>query len=405
MVSVRPFQFVGLPRFTKQQVALYESMARYLSYRPFAPTFVEGLEQLLEESLKVPVHLGGLKIHPVPRNDVAQLIPVAGCFALVSMAPGPHKLIVDLDQALASSTVDRLLGGSGDVARTHRPFTDIETGVFSYVLLRVLSHFSANWASGREMALTLDRFCGTWDELKPFVDSEPGYQMVGVNLNAAKAASYVRIFLPDTLVQKRFSAAPPQSKPTPQELAYMRRRFQSIGEKNVVAFCTAAKLQLTAVDIANVEAGDIIVLENHQLRKTPHGIEGELFVRIGAGRNGGFQGRLHVENDQHRLEVLQIVIQEQPLEEPMAEAPQDDNLPETEGLLRDVDASVSVELGRIRMNTAQVLRLRQGQILRLPRGANDPVDLVVNGKLFARGELIEVDGELGVRLIHVAGPE
>ncbi len=80
-----------------------------------------------------------------------------------------------------------------------------------------------------------------------------------------------------------------------------------------------------------------------------------------------------------------------------------DNMAGTSGLLRDVPAPVVVELGRIRLNAAQVTRLKAGQIIRLPRGPNDPVDLVVNGKLFARGELIEVDGELGVRLQQVVG--
>ena len=85
-----------------------------------------------------------------------------------------------------------------------------------------------------------------------------------------------------------------------------------------------------------------------------------------------------------------------------ADAPAD-NFEGTAGLLRDVSAPVVVELGRLRLNAAQVTRLRAGQIIRLPRGPNDPVDLVVNGKLFARGELIEVDGALGVRLQQIVG--
>ena len=71
--------------------------------------------------------------------------------------------------------------------------------------------------------------------------------------------------------------------------------------------------------------------------------------------------------------------------------------------VRDVPAPVVVELARLKMSTNQVVRMRAGQVLRLPRGPNDPVNLVVNGKLFARGELIEVDGELGVRLTQVSG--
>ncbi len=62
-----------------------------------------------------------------------------------------------------------------------------------------------------------------------------------------------------------------------------------------------------------------------------------------------------------------------------------------------------VELGRIRMNAAQVVRLKKGQILRLPRAPGDPVDLVVNGKVLARGELVDVEGELGVRLVQIVG--
>lgn len=83
--------------------------------------------------------------------------------------------------------------------------------------------------------------------------------------------------------------------------------------------------------------------------------------------------------------------------------PLGDNLQETEGLLRDVPAPLVVELTRLRMNTSQVIRLKQGQILRLPRSPSDPVNLVVNGKLFARAELVDVDGEIGVRLLELVG--
>jgi flagellar motor switch protein FliM len=140
------------------------------------------------------------------------------------------------------------------------------------------------------------------------------------------------------------------------------------------------------------------------------------------GKNGGLRGRLLLDDDRPRMEIIEIKVQEEPAEvnameseegveevinengaaETQALDDSGDNLLETEGLLRDVPAPIVVELGRIRLNTSQVVRLRRGQILRLPRGSNDPVDLVVNGKLFARGELIEVDGELGVRLLKMS---
>jgi flagellar motor switch protein FliM len=207
----------------------------------------------------------------------------------------------------------------------------------------------------------------------------------------------------------------------------MRRVLKSLGDIPVTARVEAANLDLDADDIDSLEVGDIIILENHELTKTPAGLNGHAFMRLGAGENGGVRGRLISDGEHIRFEVAEIVNQEQPLEgeamvdgedpgmepiptdteqsqalpEPVLES--EDNLSETQGILRDVAAPVVVELGRIKLNTTQVSRLRSGQILRLPRGPNDPVDLVVNGKLFARGELIEVDGELGVRLLQVAG--
>ncbi|MBI3180454.1 MAG: FliM/FliN family flagellar motor switch protein [Deltaproteobacteria bacterium] len=160
--------------------------------------------------------------------------------------------------------------------------------------------------------------------------------------------------------------------------------------------------------MAHLEVGDIVVIENPDIKKTPAGLEGVVLVKLGAGQNGGLRARLVNEGEQSHLEVVEIFVQEEPQEEVMAKdagakQAEEDNLGETQGLLRDVAAPVVVELGRIKLNTQQVARLRSGQILKLPRGPNDPVDLVVNGKLLARGELIEVDGELGVRLMQIAG--
>lgn len=408
MASVRPFKFKNLPRLRKEQVAFNESLATYLSQRPFRPGFGETLAQVITQVITLPCEFSRHELRPVDAAGLAALLPAVGCMAVIGMAPGEHKILVDLDSSLTALVIERLLGGSGQTARLLRPLTDIESGVLSFVLLKVLSHFHDGWQSGREMALTLDRFAGSYADVRAYAEAEADYQMVGVSIGLGSRTGYARVFVPHALITKRFAKPAAQSDATPQELAYMRQRLMSMGEQAVTARLTVTRLDLGARDIANVEPGDIILLENHQLQKTSAGIEGHVFVTVGLGKNGGFSGRLRNDGEQVQLEVVEIVTQEQPLEESMAEEHNEedaDNLPETEGLLRDVDASVVVELGRIRMNTAQVARLRKGQLLRLARGPNDPVDLVVNGKLFARGELVEVEGELGVRLIQVAGSE
>jgi flagellar motor switch protein FliN/FliY len=72
-------------------------------------------------------------------------------------------------------------------------------------------------------------------------------------------------------------------------------------------------------------------------------------------------------------------------------------------LLQGVEMSVTVELGRTRMVMRDLLGLRAGSVIELDRPAGSPVDVLVNGTLLARGEVVVVDDELGVRITTIAG--
>ncbi|MBI4927738.1 MAG: flagellar motor switch protein FliN [Anaerolineae bacterium] len=73
-------------------------------------------------------------------------------------------------------------------------------------------------------------------------------------------------------------------------------------------------------------------------------------------------------------------------------------------LLMDVNLRITVELGRTRMQLAQVLELQQGSVVELDRLAGDPVDVYINDHLFARGEVIVVDDKFGVRITELLSP-
>lgn len=70
-------------------------------------------------------------------------------------------------------------------------------------------------------------------------------------------------------------------------------------------------------------------------------------------------------------------------------------------LLADVQLEVAVELGRVKLRVRDLLRLVEGSVLELDRAAGAPVDVLVNGSLVARGEVVVVDDELGVRVTEL----
>jgi flagellar motor switch protein FliN/FliY len=73
--------------------------------------------------------------------------------------------------------------------------------------------------------------------------------------------------------------------------------------------------------------------------------------------------------------------------------------------LAEVQMSVTAELGRCRMSVQELLGLVPGAVVELDRSAGSPIDLLVNGTLIARGEVVVVDEEFGVRLTEIVGPE
>ena len=73
-------------------------------------------------------------------------------------------------------------------------------------------------------------------------------------------------------------------------------------------------------------------------------------------------------------------------------------------MLHDVEMEVSAELGRTRMSVRELLSLSPGAIVELDRAAGSPADLLVNGRLIARGEVVVVDENFGIRITEIVAP-
>lgn len=72
--------------------------------------------------------------------------------------------------------------------------------------------------------------------------------------------------------------------------------------------------------------------------------------------------------------------------------------PESLDILMDVPLHVSVELGRTRMPVKEVLSLQHGSVVELDRMAGEPVDVLVNDRLIARGEVVVIEDRFGIRI-------
>ena len=70
-------------------------------------------------------------------------------------------------------------------------------------------------------------------------------------------------------------------------------------------------------------------------------------------------------------------------------------------VLYDVEMTLTVEIGRAKLPVRQVLELVPGAVIELDRVAGSPADLMVNGRLIARGEVVVVDEDYGLRVTEI----
>jgi len=71
-------------------------------------------------------------------------------------------------------------------------------------------------------------------------------------------------------------------------------------------------------------------------------------------------------------------------------------------LLRDLQLNVFIELGRTRMKIKDILELERGYVIELDKLASEPVDIYVNNKKIAEGEVVVIDKHFGIRIINLS---
>lgn len=74
-------------------------------------------------------------------------------------------------------------------------------------------------------------------------------------------------------------------------------------------------------------------------------------------------------------------------------------------LLMDIELPITIELGRTQLSLKRILELGPGAIVEMERFAGEPVDILINGKVVAKGEVVVVDENFGVRLVALVTPE
>lgn len=288
------------------------------------------------------------------------------------------RLGLGLETPLVHALVDRLLGFERRPGEERLPVTPVERGLIAYAVARSLAEVQA----GSRPEWTLDRVGP-----EPFGVDELGPMMtLRWPVRVGETIASARLWLPEAVL--------PPGEEAPAGPADRPERFDPLASswRAVAGSATLPR------GLGWLRVGGVLTIDSPPLRGTVASPAGEIALTLqAAGTRYTWPGEAAPQSGGGRL-VLRgpMTFVNTPREALPMSAPSESVPAPTE-----VPVTLTVELGRVSIPLHRLASLKPGDVLELGRHAREPVELTSNGRLVARGELVQIDTELGVRVTNV----
>ena len=365
---VRPLRRLGTRRLARAHLVIAE--------RPQAAGLgrqaLDAVMEALTRELGCPVQAEARLLETVISPAVGLAEPAI--FAVLELAAVGGTAVLELEPALAFAGLERI-AGAGQRPGVVTELARLEEATLAYLLLVALS---AGRAAGGAYPLLGPRLAGVTMRKSDVVARLEGRQaLVGIELSVSlgELRAGARLLLPAQVVQTVFQALPVERTPNiaPEVLA-----------ATLETRCLVGQTPLPATALDALVVGDVVVFEG------VHQQGGKLF---GPGRlvTRGFalSGDFHAEG----FSLTRAQKRALPQESNMAAVnPSEAGMP-------PLPVDVEIELTRVMIPLSELAALKPGALLPLHINASEPVLLRVGDRAVARAELVEIEGEVGARVL------
>ena len=418
--SWQPYRMTGLPVVTAREARLLKQLAYALpEVFEMGPQFAKvhaRVGELLGAKLEVAVD----SVQMVAATDLARYVGNPTFAAVLVSEPSKPRSFFEIELGLAHAAVDAMLGGSGEAVAVRR-LTDIEEGLLMYLMLEVLKA----WADGPELGvprLRLERVAKGVDDMVGSLADETHVLVRQLRVKYGKTSGFWRFYLPASLLDSGRSTRDAASARATLSSNLARNGARLSGVRSTLR-AEIGLVAISAGDLAGLSPGDWVMTGDLTAR-CDKGAAGTVELKVGKGFAGAAAAKVALVGGSYRATVTGFVAPHRPqaavkeedaaqAEEAEAESAGDDERVDSvsegadvaagQDLLSDVPMQLAIELARVPVTAEEIVALKVGHVIDLAKGAGAPVDLSVNGKIVARGELVEVDGNLGVRIVSLAG--
>ena len=376
MRSAAPYPYERWPKLSRGAAAVASGLARIVVHAE--GSLGARAIDALASALGADPHIapGPAQMWRADELRVALREPLVGIELLVRLDGVDHGVVLELTSELCHVLVERALGGDGASPRVPgMPLDELELGALGYVAARAAAVTSGKV---RVQSVTASR-SAVLDTL-----SRAPFEPIVVwpfELTIGNSGGAARVLLTESFgLMWLKTAVPARRFDVPSALLGLP-----------IQLCAhAATVRLTGHELGSLEPGDVVVPQRTQLARGEHGFQGGASLHA-VGQRGGAHALCWLEQRTLRIEAI----------EQGEHAMSDETNPDA--LVKDAPIELCVELARFTVRLEDVLGLRVGEVWSTGSAIGERVVLTANGRAIARGELVEIDGEIGVRILEKHG--
>lgn len=382
MRAVRPYPWRSLEKTTREGAALLRDVRRWADRRwP-----LRALREAFRAVVGVPVDVIVRRVKPwAAAGDFGEGLGIL--FASGDLAPPDDRMLLQVEHALAMDLVGRALRRpaanviaerGGDAARRAPPLA----GALSAVVMAAARRTGSDRTS--------DRAEGT---LRLVSAGEAG--AIAASTGWPDAERVVAVALTVIAGDNAYSARAAFGRPSAEASAdrpWTRAALTALGDTALGLRVVACQVEASPADVAALRQGDVILPGTMAFRRTRAGSwTGPVFL---AAPGGEATARAEL------AEGERLVLRAGPVESAEGSMAEHEASPALVEALGEIPIVVRVEIGRAELLAREWAAIGDGDVIPLGQPVGHPVVLRVGSRVVARGELVEVDGEVGVRVIE-----
>lgn len=399
---VAPFPFARLPKVGGRDCALLRVGARSLPL-----TFSDAALEALRVLLGAPIRVEPAPLETCPAGALAECIadPLVAIIVETGVSPHAPRLAIELDPRFALCLVDRALGGTAgrELASPLSPLSDVARGVLAYLGARAL-HAAGAAATHRVRTVV------TSPAALARAIGDDGSLVWPALVTLGDDTGVVRAWIPEAAL----------TAPRPQA---WRAGAEMLATLPITLVLEVGSAELLASELASLTPGDVVVLDRCSVRRTASGSSGAGSSGVGSAENGVADAgssaatnalvsgtavlraagaartrwQLAIADGVARLEGRARNEERRMTRDTTTAGKSGDAIE----LVGDAPIELRVEIARVSLPLEDLAQLKPGEIVTTGRPLGAEVVLRAGERIIATGELVDVDGEVGVRVLRV----